>query len=86
MTQTPRVQPWTLGETDSRPIIRRAIDLGINSFDTANSYSADTSETIIGKLLREFGRRDELVVATKVFLPERMMDGGAAPRGPAADA
>jgi aryl-alcohol dehydrogenase-like predicted oxidoreductase len=71
--------PWTLGEEDSRPIIRRAVDLGINFFDTANSYSAGTSERIVGKLLGEFTRRDEVVIATKVFFPEGAL---GAPAGP----
>ncbi|MCE2564556.1 aldo/keto reductase [Komagataeibacter sp. FNDCF1] len=62
--------PWTLGEAESRPIIRRAVECGINFFDTANSYSAGTSEKIVGKLLKEFTRRDEVVIATKVFFPE----------------
>jgi 1-deoxyxylulose-5-phosphate synthase len=61
--------PWTLDEEKSRPIIRRALDLGINFFDTANSYSDGTSEEIVGRLLREMARRDEIVVATKVFFP-----------------
>src|SRR6187455_1763213 len=63
--------PWTLDEEKSRPIIRRAIELGINFFDTANSYSDGTSEEITGRLLRELARRDEVVVATKVFFPTR---------------
>jgi 1-deoxyxylulose-5-phosphate synthase len=63
--------PWTLDEEKSRPIIRRAVDLGINFFDTANSYSDGTSEEITGRLLREMTRRDEIVVATKVFFPTR---------------
>lgn len=71
--------PWTLGEADSRPIIRRAVDLGINFFDTANSYSAGTSEQIVGKLLGEFTRRDEVVIATKVFFSEGMLGASAAP-------
>jgi aryl-alcohol dehydrogenase-like predicted oxidoreductase len=62
--------PWTLGEADSRPIFRRAVDLGVNFFDTANSYSAGTSERIVGKVLKEFTRRDEVVIATKVYFPE----------------
>ncbi|ACB96530.1 aldo/keto reductase [Beijerinckia indica] len=73
------VHSWTLGEADSRPIIKRAVEQGINFFDTANSYSAGTSETIVGKLLKEFTRREEVVIATKVFFPERMLEGGAAP-------
>ena len=63
--------PWTLDEEKSRPIMRRAVELGINFFDTANSYSDGTSEEITGRLLREFARRDEIVVATKVFFPTR---------------
>jgi aryl-alcohol dehydrogenase-like predicted oxidoreductase len=63
--------PWTLDEEKSRPIIRRAVELGINFFDTANSYSDGTSEEIVGRLLREMTRRDEIVVATKVFFPVR---------------
>src|SRR5271166_6285223 len=59
--------PWTIGEAASRPIIRRALELGINFFDTANAYSDGTSEEIVGRALRDFGRRDEVVVATKVY-------------------
>jgi 1-deoxyxylulose-5-phosphate synthase len=58
--------PWTLDEEQSRPLIRRALDAGINFFDTANVYSAGSSEEIVGRALKEFGRRDELVIATKV--------------------
>jgi aryl-alcohol dehydrogenase-like predicted oxidoreductase len=61
--------PWTLDEAASRPLVRRAVELGINFFDTANSYSDGTSEEIVGRLLREMTRRDEIVVATKVFFP-----------------
>ena len=60
---------WTLGEDESRAIFRKAVESGINFFDTANVYSAGTSETIVGKLLKEFTRRDEAVVATKVHAP-----------------
>jgi aryl-alcohol dehydrogenase-like predicted oxidoreductase len=59
--------PWTLDEENSRPFIRKAIELGINFFDTANSYSDGTSEEVVGRALKDFGRRDELVVTTKVF-------------------
>lgn len=58
--------PWTLDEQQSRPLIRRALEAGINFFDTANVYSAGSSEEIVGRALKEFGRRDELVIATKV--------------------
>ena len=63
--------PWSLNEERSRPFIARALELGINFFDTANAYSDGTSEEIVGRTLREMGQRDELVVATKVFFPWR---------------
>jgi aryl-alcohol dehydrogenase-like predicted oxidoreductase len=59
--------PWTLDEEKSRPFIRQALDLGINFFDTANSYSDGTSEEIVGRALRDFVPRDEVVIATKGF-------------------
>ncbi|MBI4935553.1 MAG: aldo/keto reductase [Actinobacteria bacterium] len=62
---------WTMGEDESRPFIQRAIDVGINFFDTANSYSDGTSEEIVGRALRDFARREEIVLATKVFFPTR---------------
>ena len=58
--------PWTLTEEQSRPLIRAAIEAGINFFDTANVYSAGSSEEIVGRALAEYGQRDELVIATKV--------------------
>lgn len=57
---------WTLDEEASRPLIRRALDAGLNFFDTANVYSDGTSEEIVGSALAEFARRDEIVIATKV--------------------
>ncbi|WEG14795.1 aldo/keto reductase [Pullulanibacillus sp. KACC 23026] len=57
---------WVLDEEKSRPIIKRAIELGINFFDTANVYSEGTSEEIVGRALKDFARRDEIVLATKV--------------------
>jgi aryl-alcohol dehydrogenase-like predicted oxidoreductase len=62
---------WTLDEEKSRPLIKQALDLGINFFDTANTYSDGTSEEIVGRALRDFARRDEVVIATKVFYPMR---------------
>ena len=58
---------WTLPEESSRPIIKRALEGGINFFDTANSYSDVSSEEIVGRALRDFARREDVVVATKVF-------------------
>jgi 1-deoxyxylulose-5-phosphate synthase len=58
--------PWSLPEDESRKIIRQALDAGINFFDTANVYSDGTSEEIVGRALGDMGRRDEIVLATKV--------------------
>src|ERR1044072_6089644 len=62
---------WTLDEEKSRPFIKQALELGINFFDTANTYSDGTSEEIVGRALRDFARREEVVLATKVFYPMR---------------
>src|SRR6266568_2709224 len=62
---------WTLEEQASRQFIQRALELGINFFDTANSYSDGTSEEILGRAIRDFARRDEAVIATKVYYPTR---------------
>lgn len=58
---------WTLDEAQSRPLLRHAIENGITFFDTANSYSAGTSEIILGKILKEYIRRDDVVIATKLY-------------------
>ena len=68
---------WTLDEERSRPLIRRAIEAGVNFFDTANVYSDGTSEEILGRALREFGDRDEIVLATKVHGRMRPGPNGA---------
>ncbi|OPA85662.1 oxidoreductase [Pseudomonas fluorescens] len=70
---------WTLDEDATRPVFKHAVEHGINFFDTANSYSAGTSEIILGKMLKAFTRRDETVVATKVFFPAGMGQGVARP-------
>ena len=64
-------RPWTLDEEHGRPFIRRALELGINYFDTANMYSGGGSEQVLGRALRDFARREEVVIATKVFYPMR---------------
>jgi 1-deoxyxylulose-5-phosphate synthase len=61
--------PWSLTEEASRPFIARALELGVNFFDTANTYSDGTSEEIVGRALKELANRDEIVIATKVFMP-----------------
>jgi 1-deoxyxylulose-5-phosphate synthase len=63
------VHKWVLDEKKSRPIIKKALELGINFFDTANMYSEGTSEEIVGRALRDFANRDEIVLATKVHFP-----------------
>ena len=60
---------WVLEEDDSRPFIRRALELGINFFDTADMYSLGASEEILGRALRDFSSRDKVVIATKVYNP-----------------
>jgi aryl-alcohol dehydrogenase-like predicted oxidoreductase len=62
---------WTMGEDESRSFLRQAVDAGINFFDTANAYSDGTSEEIVGKALADFARREEVVLATKVFYADR---------------
>lgn len=63
------IHPWVLDEEKSRPIIKRALELGINFFDTANVYSGGTSEEILGRVLKDYANRDEIVIATKVYFP-----------------
>jgi len=66
---TPAWRPWILSEESSRPIIKRALDYGISFFDTADVYSEGVSEEVLGRAMRDFAKRDEVVVATKVFYP-----------------
>jgi aryl-alcohol dehydrogenase (NADP+) len=70
---TPAWRPWVLDEEASRPFIKRALEHGINFFDTADMYSRGVSEEVVGRALKEFATRDQVVVATKVFYP--MGDG-----------
>ena len=65
---------WTLDEATSRPFIQRAVEAGINFFDTANAYSDGTSEEIVGRALADFTKREEIVLATKVCLTDRVKD------------
>src|SRR5215204_140279 len=57
---------WVLDEENSRPIIKKALEMGINFFDTANVYSTGVSEEITGRALKDFAKRDEIIIATKV--------------------
>ncbi len=66
---TPAWRPWVLDEAQARPIIQRAVEMGINFFDTANMYSNGLSEELLGRALRDFSRREDVVIATKVYFP-----------------
>lgn len=60
--------PWALDEEQSQPFIQRALELGINFFDIADVYSNGASEEVVGKALRKFASRDEVIITTKVYL------------------
>jgi aryl-alcohol dehydrogenase-like predicted oxidoreductase len=64
---TPDWRPWVLDEAASRPFIARALEHGINFFDTADMYSRGASEQVLGRALKDFGKRDQVVIATKAF-------------------
>ncbi len=66
---SPSWRPWVLDEAGAAPFFRRAVEAGINFFDTADMYSLGESEVVTGRLLREYANRDEVVIATKVFMP-----------------
>jgi 1-deoxyxylulose-5-phosphate synthase len=66
---TSKWRDWVLDEEDSRPFVQRALEAGVNFFDTANMYSKGVSEEVTGRALRDFVKRDEVVVATKVYHP-----------------
>lgn len=66
---------WLLNEDDSRRIIKKALDMGINFFDTANTYAAGTSEEYLGRALADFANRDEIVIATKLFFGDGEHNG-----------
>jgi aryl-alcohol dehydrogenase-like predicted oxidoreductase len=68
---------WSLDENQSRPFIRKALEAGINFFDTANRYSLGNSEEILGRAIKDFARRDEVVIATKVYGRMRPGPNGA---------
>ncbi|HXQ77054.1 MAG TPA: aldo/keto reductase [Gemmatimonadaceae bacterium] len=70
---TPKWRPWVLDEVDARPFFRKALDLGINFFDTADMYSMGVSEEVTGRALRDMANMEEIVLATKVHFP--MGDG-----------
>jgi aryl-alcohol dehydrogenase-like predicted oxidoreductase len=65
---------WALNEADSRPFIKAALELGINFFDTANMYSFGAGEEVLGRALRDFSKRDDVVIATKAYYPMRKGD------------
>jgi aryl-alcohol dehydrogenase (NADP+) len=65
----PGWRSWVLTEEQGRPFVRRALEAGINFFDTADVYSLGVSEEVLGRAIRDFGKRDAAVIATKVFFP-----------------
>jgi aryl-alcohol dehydrogenase-like predicted oxidoreductase len=69
--------PWSLPEEESRPFIQQALEAGITTFDTANTYSGGSSEEIVGRALADFARREDVVIATKVFFPVAGEDDSA---------
>jgi 1-deoxyxylulose-5-phosphate synthase len=78
---TPEWRPWVLDEETSRPFLKRALEHGINFFDTADMYSRGVSEQVVGRALKDFAKRDEIVLATKVFYPvEDHPNGGGLSR------
>lgn len=66
---TSKWRDWVLDEEDSRPFIKKALEQGINFFDTADAYSLGVSEEVLGRAIKDFARRDEVVIASKVFFP-----------------
>src|ERR1700747_3079191 len=68
---------WSIDEAESRPFIQKALEGGINFFDTANRYSLGTSEEILGRAIKDFARREEAVIATKVYGRMRSGPNGA---------
>lgn len=66
---SPKWRTWVLAEDESRPFIQRALDAGINFFDTADMYSVGVSEEIVGRATHDFTTRDQVVLATKAFFP-----------------
>jgi aryl-alcohol dehydrogenase (NADP+) len=66
---TPKWRPWVLDEAASRPFIKRAIEHGITFFDTADVYSLGVSEEVVGRALKDFAKREQVVIATKAFYP-----------------
>lgn len=64
-----KYREWIISEDESRPLIQRALELGINFFDTADVYSLGLSEQILGSAIKDFSKRDQVIIATKVYYP-----------------
>ncbi len=77
---TPQWRPWVLDASASRPLVKHAVELGINFFDTADMYSVGESEVLTGKFIKAFCKRDEVVVATKVYYPLEWEQRGPNPK------
>jgi 1-deoxyxylulose-5-phosphate synthase len=71
--KTPGAHEWALDDDDAQPFFRQALDLGITFWDTANAYQAGTSEELVGRAIKRYSRREDIVLATKVFI--KMHDG-----------
>lgn len=71
------ITPWTLSEEDAQPFFRQAVELGITLWDTANIYGLGSSEEIVGRAIRKYVRRDDIVLATKLCLPMHSGPGGS---------
>ncbi|TAL64941.1 MAG: aldo/keto reductase, partial [Burkholderiaceae bacterium] len=69
---TPQWRPWVLDEAAALPVVKHAVDAGINFFDTADMYSAGESEALTGRFLKMLCRREEVVLATKLYYPVEM--------------
>ncbi len=79
---SPQWRPWVMDEQAARPVVRHAVELGVNFFDTADLYSAGESEVLTGKFLREFCKREEIAIATEVYYPVDLgFKGGASSAG-----
>ena len=74
---TARGHEWALGDEAAEPIFRQAVELGITFWDTANVYSSGSSEEITGRAIKEYTRREDVVLATKVFFPMHGGPGGS---------
>jgi aryl-alcohol dehydrogenase-like predicted oxidoreductase len=79
---TPGAHTWALNDDDAQPFFRQAVELGITFWDTANSYQNGTSEELVGRAITRYSRREDIVLATKVFGRMHGGPGGQGREGP----